>query len=441
MRSLFWRIFATFWLALLLVAGLSVLLGRALNQDALILARHPGLKDLPEHWLAVYQNQGTQAAQKFLERHKRRFDIDTQVLDDEGQPLLRGTQPPRVERFEAHHPDNRLPWRRLTDEYQSPQGQRYLFIYRIPRPVLLDWQRSNWLLPGVALAIALLVLSLLSWWLTRSITQPLARLRTAVEALGQTAYQQQSLAKLAGRRDELGVLAADFNRMGQRLQSLIGSQRQLLRDVSHELRSPLARLRIALALLERAEGAERDELWQRLHDECNQLDALIGEILALARLEADSGPSQPIALQPLLQHLIADAQLLAPQQIIELHCPEALVLEGWPQPLARALDNLLSNALRFSPSDQPIELRAWQEASQLLIQVRDHGPGVAPEHLAQLAQPFFRAPNQSSSGYGLGLAIARRTAERLGGSLLLENAQGGGFSATLNLPITLTARS
>ena len=441
MRSLFWRVFATFWLALLLVAGLSLLLGRAFNQDALILARHPGLKKLPQQWLKTYQNQGTQAAQTFLELQKKRYGIDTQVLDDEGQPLVRGTQPPRVERIEAHHPDNRLPWRRLTAEYQSPHGSRYLFIYRIPRPVLQDWQRTNWLLPSIALGIALLVLTLLSLWLTRSITTPLERLRAAVQALGQTAYQQQTLAKLAGRRDELGVLAADFNRMGQRLQSLIGSQRQLLRDVSHELRSPLARLRVALALLERAEGLERDELWQRLHDECDQLDGLIGEILALARLEADSGPSQSIELRPLLEHLIADAQLLAPAQQIALHCPATLEVQGWPQPLARAVDNLLRNAQRFNPHTQPIELRAWAEDRCVLIQIRDHGPGAAPEHLRQLGEPFFRAPGQASSGYGLGLAIARRTAERLGGHLLLDNAQDGGFVATLSLPITLTTPS
>uniref|UniRef100_UPI002404EAD5 histidine kinase dimerization/phospho-acceptor domain-containing protein n=1 Tax=Pseudomonas viridiflava TaxID=33069 RepID=UPI002404EAD5 len=108
-----------------------------------------------------------------------------------------------------------------------------------------------------------------------------------VHDLGQAAYQQHTLARLANRRDEFGVLAGDFNRMGERLQDLISSQRQLLRDVSHELRSPLARLRIALALAERAGPEERAKLWPRLERECDRLEALISEILALARMDAN----------------------------------------------------------------------------------------------------------------------------------------------------------
>ncbi|WP_310887125.1 histidine kinase dimerization/phospho-acceptor domain-containing protein, partial [Pseudomonas syringae] len=118
-----------------------------------------------------------------------------------------------------------------------------------------------------------------------------------------TSYQQHSLGQLANRRDEFGVLAKDFNRMGARLQSLIGSQRQLLRDVSHELRSPLARLRIALALAERAEPAEREKLWPRLGRECDRLEALISEILALARLDAELRGPEPVDLEALLQRL------------------------------------------------------------------------------------------------------------------------------------------
>src|SRR5690606_9356511 len=123
-----------------------------------------------------------------------------------------------------------------------------------------------------------IVIGLLSLLLTFSITRPLARLRGAVHDLGQASYQQNSLAQLSTRGDEFGVLARDFNRMGSRLQDLIGSQRQLLRDVSHELRSPLARLRIALALAERGDAQERQKLWPRLVLECDRLEALISEI-------------------------------------------------------------------------------------------------------------------------------------------------------------------
>ncbi|KSO74125.1 sensor histidine kinase [Pseudomonas aeruginosa] len=409
MRSLFWRILAAFWLALLLVAGLSILLGRALNQDTWIIARHPGLKDLAEQWTALYEEQGSYAAQGLLEQRRRDYGISIQVLDESGQRLVDGTYLPRPHHRPPRTSDRnlpRFPWRQLSQEYVSPQ-----------------------------MGIALVVLTLFSLLLTLSITRPLNRLRRAVHDLGQTAYQKDSLARLARRGDELGTLARDFNRMGERLQSLIGSQRQLLRDVSHELRSPLARLRIALALAERAEPEARAQMWPRLEQECDRLEALIGEILALARLDAEPGASQRIALLPLLQRLREDALLLAPEQDIRLEVAPDLSIDGWPDMFERAVDNLLRNAVRFNPVGQPLEVRASSAGDYLRLSVRDHGPGIAAELQEQLGEPFFRAPNQSSPGHGLGLAIARRAIERHGGHLRLGNHPDGGFIATLSLPL------
>lgn len=438
MRSLFWRIFASFWLAVALVAGLSMLLGRALDQDAWVLGRHPALKDVAELWSQLYERNGPEAAQQFLEKRKQRYRVNIQVLNEEGQALVYGTFPPRAAAFEARH-DNpkRLPWRRITEEYRSPAtGETYLFIYRIPHPEMMAWHRDSLFWPLSALAIALVVLTAISLLLTLSITRPLGRLRGAVHDLGQAAYQQNSLARLAGRGDEFGVLARDFNRMGSRLQDLIGSQRQLLRDVSHELRSPLARLRVALALTERAEPAQREQLWGRLTQECDRLEALISEILALARLDADPGTAQPINLRQLLDGLLEDAALAAPEQRIQVRMDgRAIALRGWPDMLGRALDNLLRNALRFNPVEQLIEIEVSQQDGQLRIAVRDHGPGTPAEILERLGEPFFRAPQQSAPGHGLGLAIARRAAERHEGRLLLANHPQGGFIATLELPL------
>ena len=412
MRSLFWRILAAFWLALLLVAGLSILLGRALNQDTWIIARHPGLKDLAEQWTALYEEQGSYAAQGLLEQRRRDYGISIQVLDESGQRLVDGTYLPRPHHRPPRTSDRnlpRFPWRQLSQEYVSPQSNHtYLFIYRIPHPELEAWHRGSLLWPLSALGIALVVLTLFSLLLTLSITRPLNRLRRAVHDLGQTAYQKDSLARLARRGDELGTLARDFNRMGERLQSLIGSQRQLLRDVSHELRSPL---------------------------ECDRLEALIGEILALARLDAEPGASQRIALLPLLQRLREDALLLAPEQDIRLEVAPDLSIDGWPDMFERAVDNLLRNAVRFNPVGQPLEVRASSAGDYLRLSVRDHGPGIAAELQEQLGEPFFRAPNQSSPGHGLGLAIARRAIERHGGHLRLGNHPDGGFIATLSLPL------
>ncbi len=438
MRSLFWRILASFWLAIALVAGLSILLGHMLNQDAWILSRHPGLNTLAAEWTQTYETQGEEAAQDILEQRKRQYHIDVQVLNETGDPVVRGTFPRRAAAFEArqNNDDRRLPWRRLTDEITSEKtGDTYLFIYRIPHPELDAWHRESLLWPLSALGIALVVLTLFSLLVTFSITRPLSRLRGAVHDLGQTTYQQNSLAKLANRHDEFGVLATDFNRMGARLQSLIGSQRQLLRDVSHELRSPLARLRIALALAERANPEEREKLWPRLTRECDRLEALISEILVLARVDADNASAEEVDLNALLATLQKDAQLSSPEQPVRLQAEPQLNLKGWPTMIERAVDNLLRNAQRFNPSDQPIELHATRQGERIVISVRDHGPGVQTEHLSQLGEPFYRAPGQTAAGHGLGLAIAKRAAERHGGTLTLANHPQGGFVASLELPL------
>ncbi|MDG9886183.1 HAMP domain-containing histidine kinase [Pseudomonas putida CSV86] len=438
MRSLFWRILASFWLAIALVAGLSILLGHILNQDAWILSRHPGLNTLAQNWTQRYETQGPEAAQQYLEQRKRRYHIDTQVLNEAGDSVVPGTFPRRAAVFEARQGNDHrpLPWRRLTEEYTSASsGETYLLIYRIPHPELDAWHRDSLIWPFSALGIALVVLTLFSLLVTLSITRPLSRLRSAVHDLGQTTYQQNSLARLAARRDEFGVLANDFNRMGSRLQSLIGSQRQLLRDVSHELRSPLARLRIALALAERAEPQQRDTYWPRLTRECDRLEALISEILVLARVDAEQAHAEPVDINAVVNGVCKDAQLSAPEQLIELRETPGLSLHGWPTLVERALDNLLRNALRFNPEGQPIEVTAGRDGDRIMLSVRDHGPGVAAEHLEQLGEPFFRAPGQTAAGHGLGLAIARKAAERHGGVLQLGNHPQGGFVATLVLPV------
>lgn len=438
MRSLFWRILASFWLAIALVAGLSILLGHVLNQDAWILSRHPGLRDFPEQWTQLYETEGADPAQDMLEQLRRRYHIDTQVLNDSSESVVPGTFTRRAAALEQrqHNDERQLPWRRLTSEYVSPKsGDTYLFIYRIPHPELEAWHRESLMWPLSALGIALVVLTLFSLLVTLSITRPLSRLRGAVHDLGQASYQQQSLAQLAGRRDEFGVLATDFNLMGQRLQSLIGSQRQLLRDVSHELRSPLARLRIALALAERAEPDQREKLWPRLTRECDRLEALISEILTLARLDAEHATAEPVDISSLLGGVRRDAQLSAPDQEVMIEAQPGLTLRGWPTMIERAVDNLLRNALRFNPPGKPVELRARLDGERIELSVRDHGPGVADAHLAQLGEPFFRAPGQTAQGHGLGLAIARRAVERHGGRLSLGNHPAGGFLATLELPL------
>jgi len=150
---------------------------------------------------------------------------------------------------------------------------------------------------------------------------------------------------------------------------------------------------------------------------------------------------EPIDVNALLGSVRKDAQLSAPEQEIRLEAAPGLTLQGWPTLVERAVDNLVRNALRFNPSGKPIEISARLEQQRVLITVREHGPGVAPEYLAQLGEPFFRAPGQDSAGHGLGLAIARRAAERHGGSLILSNHAQGGFVARLEFPVTAVVGS
>ena len=435
MRSLFWRILGAFWLALVVMGALTYLLVRMFNQDTWILNHHPGLKNFATTWLSLYESGATEPALFYLQQQKRRYRIETQILDDNGVSLGRELSS-RSLAWEAKRGMQHLPWRRITQEITDSNGKSYLFVYRIAHSELGAWQRNNGLRPLSALVLALVVLTVMSLLLTLSITRPLSRLRDAVHDLGQTTYQKEHLSQLATRRDELGVLAADFNHMGQRLQGLIKSQRQLLRDVSHELRSPLARLQVALALAERGDANERATLWPRLHLECERLDALINEILTLARLDQVQENKQVIAIDQLLYKLRDDAALLEPEQSIEISCEANCTYLGWPEILQRALDNLLRNALRFNPESMPIHIEVSQQATGLTIRIRDHGPGVAENWLSQLGDNFFRVPGQTQQGYGLGLTIAKRAIEQHGGQLLFRNHPDGGFVATVQLPLT-----
>ncbi len=435
MRSLFWRILGAFWLALVLMGALTYLLVRMFNQDDWVLNHHPGLNSFATTWLSLYESGETESALHYLQQQKRDYRIDTQILDENGLSLGRQLSS-RSMAWEAKRDMQHLPWRRIVQEATDSNGHSYLFIYRIARSELGAWQRSNGFRPISALAIALIVITIMSLLLTLSITRPLNRLRNAVHELRQTTFQKEQLSQLAKRRDEFGVLAADFNTMGQRLQGLIKSQQQLLRDVSHELRSPLARLQIALALAERGNEAERTALWPRLHRECERLDTLINEILTLARLDQVQAPRQAINIDELLNKLRDDAALLKPEQKIEMSGIQNFSYQGWPDVLQRALDNLLRNALRFNPQEKPIQIKVTQQPAYLTISVRDYGPGVSEEWLAQLGDSFFRVPGQAQQGYGLGLAIAKRAIEQHDGQLSFSNHPEGGFIATVQLPIT-----
>lgn len=440
-RSFFWRIFLSFWLAITITVSLTILFSHFFNQDTWILNRLPIVKNVAQQWVDHYENEGIESARKFLQQHQSKYRVDIQILTESGTALVT----PRHHRMMrgngnfSHNlppPTGPMPqWRQITQEYTSTKtGNSYLFIFRIPNSELNAWQRESIWRPVSGITITLIVLTIFSILLTLSITRPLKKLRGAVHDLGRTEYQKNSLANLANRKDEFGLLAKDFSLMGEHLQALIDSQRQLLRDVSHELRSPLTRLKLTTALLERANDEDREKLSKRLSLECDRLESLISEILTLARLDSVPGNKTTIPLAPLLKKLQEDAKITAPDQQIKLTVPETITINGWEDRLERALDNLIRNALRFNPTDKPIEITAQQEANKTHITIRDYGVGVTEEHLAQLSKPFYRVPGQTSQGYGLGLAISRRAIESHNGQITFSNHPEGGFLVKIILP-------
>ncbi len=435
MRSLFWRVLGAFWLALILTGTLTFLLTRFFNQDAWILSHHPAFSQLTEQWLQLYEQGELPQAQQVLHKLRQEHRIYTQVFDEDGQ-LVSTSSRMRNAPININNQSNNTHsnWRRLTQEISSPQGNTFLFIHRIPRSELAKWQYGHGFGPLLLVVVAVVVLTLISLLLTFSITRPLMRLRHAVRELGETAYQQKHLAELAQRKDEFGVLAADFNKMGQRLQNMLNSQRQLLRDVSHELRSPLARLQVGLALTERAPAQKQQEFWPKLALECERLDTLINEMLVLARMEQETPKPESFELCALLHELQDDCAFFTPEQQIQLNCPSPVNLNLAKSLLQRVLDNLLRNAVRFSPADKPVEIQVVLHSNKLVITIRDHGPGVNDSLLSQLTQPFVRAQGQQGTGYGLGLTITERAIQQLGGQLNLANHSHGGFIATIELP-------
>lgn len=434
---LFWKVFAILWLATLLVGGSGFLVSRALQQDWLLLQFHPQLKDFAEQLVTRYETDGPTAAQQWLDTQRGQYRLRAQLFDTEGQSLLPGTLPrrPMFQQSAPPNLDSREIWhgRLFQLDWLTAQGDYHLSLF-VPRDELFNWRRTPVaLILNIFLAMALL--AILSLLLSRYLTGPLRQLGLASQSLAKGRFEAEKLERIGRRQDEIGELSRHFSRMAQRVQGLLDSQRQLMRDISHELRSPLARLRVGLALGSKQGAAAEDPLWLRLDRECTRLDLLIDDILTLSRQDTQDQPAQRFALEPLVTDIIEDNQFVADSQQFELIGSTQATLYGWPEQLRSALDNLLRNALRFSPAQGLIRVSLSSANGQCLISVEDQGPGVEEQWLHRLGEPFLRLPGQAAdSGHGLGLAIARRAIAMHGGSLTFSRSAMGGLKALIQLP-------
>lgn len=294
------------------------------------------------------------------------------------------------------------------------------------------------LFPLQPLIAGVLVSLLFSMLVARYFARPIEQLRQAFDAAARGDLSARPSAQLEGRNDELADLAHDFERMAGRLQQLLDGQRSLLHDVSHELRSPLARLQLAIDLAEQQPERTADSL-QRVVREAGRIEALVAELLALSRLEADvdqtSGES--VDLKPLLADLVDDARFEAAShgQEVELVCRGALLLSGRPVLLQRALENIVRNALHYSPPGSRITVTAERLMEEIHVTVCDQGPGVPEGELASIFTPFYRGEERHDhSGYGLGLAIALRVVNAHGGRISAHNRSEGGLCVEIILP-------
>ncbi|MBN3564410.1 sensor histidine kinase [Aliamphritea spongicola] len=317
---------------------------------------------------------------------------------------------------------------------QSDTGSNYLVVVDVNPRKSLFWSVFKFML-SVQMVIIIVVSALASLLLTWIVIRPIKRLRQHTEDLYQGNYSVRTDTRLSARADEIGDLAREFNRMADHVEQALNANQRLLQDVSHELRAPLARLQMATGLVEQRLGEDDQNLVTRINLECERLSRLIDEILSLARLESQSGEAQLFELEPLLSSLVEDCRFIAPEHTLKWQEEgERSRLFGQAELLRRAVDNILGNAIKHTPAGSEISISVSQTGTRCRICIDDNGSGVDDAQLERLFDPFYRQ-QQVDNGYGLGLSIAKRAAELLGGRIEASSPPGKGLQVCIDLPL------
>ncbi len=274
----------------------------------------------------------------------------------------------------------------------------------------------------------------LAWYFAK----PIRHLRSTFDAVADGDFERRAAPGMGGRRDELADLGRDFDRMAARLQALMDGQKRLLHDVSHEMRSPLARLQAAIGLARQQPGRAEDSL-VRIERESERMNRLVGELLTLSRLDAGVvGEVERVDTAELLAGIVDDARFEGgPSGVIVDFRPGAMPeVMANPELLHRAIENVVRNALRYSPSGGVLGIAAGQSGDTFLIRVSDEGPGVAEDELEAIFKPFHRGESQvASEGYGLGLAIAQRIIAAVNGKIWAKRGKPSGLVVSIELPV------
>lgn len=472
MGRLFWKVFAGFWLMTLCIAGVVALAvftaQRATQQDtAEIDTNSVGVAagrravNLVSRQAVVLEFGGEQALRQMLSapqpersaprrRHLRgRYTRDSvRVVGVDGRDLFeRDVAPDAFQAAKRRLRQNRSGVREVT----SREGNNFvLYVPRIPRENFrvrtVPWyERITPAMIGTAgLVFSLLFSSLLAWYLAR----PIRALRDGFDQVSQGQLDTRVAGKIGSRRDELADLGQHFDRTVLRLQQLIQSQKRLLHDVSHELRSPLARIQAAIGLMQQS-PEKSEQMLGRIERESMRLDGLVGEILTLSRLDQDAGHGERTAVDvdDLIADIAADANFEAVERKVRIAVDgTGGEINGYPTLLHRAIENLVRNAVKFTSPSSVVQI-AVSRGESIQIKVTDQGPGIDEEFLGSVTEPFVRvAPKnqtdtnaeQSPGGFGLGLTIAQRAVDIHQGTLTLANRSDSrtGLVATITLPLT-----
>lgn len=466
MRRLFWRIFAAFWLAMVVlvlamvwittrnfetekIPGLDVTRLQATMDDQLARVardlRRNG-PDGPHRWLRASDDRGPvrlylldEAGADLLGRR-----VPSEAAEAARTALL-GLDPADPARSAAAEPDSdriRLRLVILRD------GRRYAAVAVFDGSsfgrLLYHRPFAFWSHIGLALLVSTLVSGLLAFY----VAHPIGRIRSSMRRFAEGDLDARVGRLRFGRSTEMTGLAGEFDRMAERIRALVENNRRLVRDVSHELRSPLARLRVALELAREGEPAEARRSLDRIEREADRLEAMLAQAIELSRLEtAQEARRERVALDELLGHAIHNAQYEgAPRERkVTLTASAPIRLQGAPDALYSAVENIIRNALAYTADGTAVEVSLQRDPADpalARIVVRDHGPGVPEDELVRIFEPFYRtdaARTRSSGGTGLGLAIARRAVVNHGGHLIACNADGGGLEVTISLPVDATA--
>jgi two-component system, OmpR family, sensor kinase len=401
-----------------------------------------------QHWLAANKNVipdrdlfivgpgGADILGRSLsESAQRRWEF----INRESQP---GFEPPGLEPRGlggARSPLNFRPSRQAP-QVVAADGTIYTILSVPRRPSIF----GAFSLPGIplaVLAIALIVSALASWWLAEHLSAPIRRIQAGARAVASEQLDVRVSAGLDGRGDELAVLARDFDAMADQLKATRSARTQLFRDISHELRSPLARMRVALGLARQPLADPAVQL-DRLEREIERLDSLISHVLRLARLQgADPGfKREALDIDEILQEIVQDANFEGALKNCAIHLRGTTKRElpGNRELLHSAIENVLRNAVKYSPAGKSVEVTVTALESELEILVRDQGPGVPGGDLERIFEPFYRVAesrDRDSGGEGIGLAITARVLEAHGGSATARNLDGGGLEVRLVLPL------